>query len=1410
MKKRGSMCKWVPGVQVPGTTEEAPSRLYKDLEKLIKDRGITNLAYVYYVQPEVADMMDKAGYRRDALGQHFAKDVYKYLEVGKIKNSVLLPSEKVAKSEGFIDSSGNSVVFTDGEEAFNKAFEFNMNYNNKVAMVVPATNGWTISVLNKDANGLEIIANTERAISNWETLKTYLRDRGLNINELKNVDSKLFNPGTVKDLVNTLDMYKFIPIKSLSLGGIKLLLAMNPENSLVKSVYTRGWGNFDETAQTIYDIIQGVKPVSTATAQFVKNLIDSTSKFSEVNLKELNKELVKVNSDFNKLNPNEKMFNTLKSLDAKYGINSKIYLRNTREIKSVSDAIADAVMSVERQIRTLEAKKDRADIDPKYHTLKDTLLKELASKRYAGGLANFMKMGVDFVGMAMNELSKIKTTGTNLEKAASAAEVISTANNIIKNYTDIASRLMFMNDITNDLNITNEQKQELNNIAENLNKLLTELRTEMTKATEEGVTNLGIEFLGEENTLYGKSLADIINMMEVDSTLFDYLYSVGRTSNSIIGVEGAIIRDAQMASENMMRDFDLRIRRLNDIVSRNKLDTADFMYDEKGRIVSNYDWDSFFKRRAKHKRNLLASMPENSFELVVAMKSWEDENTELIEVDKKNHRFERVPIDKLKVPFDAGWTPAMKEYYQRAMEIKGEIGTLLPRYAQHQFIAPQKRKKMDEVIKDAIKRKDGMRALFNRIWDNMHLFKMKQGTNKFRKNGMFVGGEDVIAATSDFDNTILRQIPLFYTQKIDEADLSHDFSGSLSSLATTAVNYDHMFRIKDMVEMIVDFAKTNAANARDASGKLKADIVNAKFGDENVYILKLINKKISETNTGKLAEAFALKALYGVENKNEGPWNVFCSNLIGYTSIKGLSLNTLGAIANRLVGVVQTIIMGTRGQYFDMSDLIKAEAYIMGNNGATTMGTLTGGLVGGFAGAGVGYLVGKAIGAAGRYGPNGKIMDILTDNRNSKDSLIADFFDSENTYMDKMADRRFHSTKFGRIMGTVHPLAFYERGEYWIHMLCTYAILFHEKVLQYDPKTNKYTKISLYDALDRGEKIDGNSELIIKDNIFNLNGEAIKGTNNAYFDAIRRRIRYANQNCHGSMNKEDKGIIHQWMLGKLIMNFRQWMVEHYSRRYRGLHWDESIRDVDFNNFYHKTKVNLNGKRVSLIDALEMVTDNKETGEFHYKIADGATTLGKDPVALTDEVLNEMLDRYAEDSGWRRGYINSTFKIFKDFFKWHRDYKEGIATYWDTLSETQKSDCKEALGEAFVLMMLTSASVIAGDPDKYKRDFFARVWMYEMKRILFDEKAATPWGAVMEAKTIIQSPIAAAKTMSGLLYPIFGISDIGQTVKSGRHKGENRYLKNIKKYTLPFYGQTEQLFYLDEDDYMFDVFANTIR
>ena len=77
-------------------------------------------------------------------------------------------------------------------------------------------------------------------------------------------------------------------------------------------------------------------------------------------------------------------------------------------------------------------------------------------------------------------------------------------------------------------------------------------------------------------------------------------------------------------------------------------------------------------------------------------------------------------------------------------------------------------------------------------------------------------------------------------------------------------------------------------------------------------------------------------------------------------------------------------------------------------------------------------------------------------------------------------------------------------------------------------------------------------------------------------------------------------------------------------------------------------------------------------------------------------------------------------------------------------------------------------------------------------------------------TILQSPMAGVNTMNSMLYAFYGITngDIVDQIKTGKHKGENRYWRNLKKNALPFFKDWEQLQEMSEDESIFQVFKDT--
>ena len=127
-----------------------PSKLYKELIALIKNRPITNLIYAAYLQQGVAAQMDSMGKKKNSQDQHSAKDVYEFFDVAKMVNE----GSDVYKAEqriGARDSSGNLVAFTDAKQALEIAQQFNENSSGLVASITQHGDIFNILVERKDS-----------------------------------------------------------------------------------------------------------------------------------------------------------------------------------------------------------------------------------------------------------------------------------------------------------------------------------------------------------------------------------------------------------------------------------------------------------------------------------------------------------------------------------------------------------------------------------------------------------------------------------------------------------------------------------------------------------------------------------------------------------------------------------------------------------------------------------------------------------------------------------------------------------------------------------------------------------------------------------------------------------------------------------------------------------------------------------------------------------------------------------------------------------------------------------------------------------------------------------------------------------------------------------------------------------
>lgn len=1259
-----------------------PSKLYKDLLKVTGNRPKANYIYAVYLQSGVAAQMDSLGYSRNDQGEHKIADVEKHLDVMSfIRESTEGKVSEVSRTIGATDFSGNPIDYTNAKDALDIAQRHNNSSKGTVAAVYSKGDKFNIVVDVKNARTQLRSAQVEKQLQQWDILKQAINSIGIDI-ESADINKSVYNATNARNAIHQMRNIQLTDNKYLDRKEIKDLLVFNEYSTQVQRL-KQMFGTLDEVAQKIYDSYR-TGGVTSSQRALIDSTLTNCKKYNGLDVNAVSNQIESVEQAIGNTEEG-KIEDTIKALNRKYNLDFNEIVLVGNNIRSLSQAASEAAVTLQRQLKKIKAEQGITSETTRLEQSLHTLMKEISSNRYYAGILGFLSEASIQIQKMENILQNTPQSGSNLERASAIAKSLMQVKSITEGYKNILTSLSNIDNIVSDEKLSDTDKQTIKGQATKLVEFFNKHDKTLKELRLNTMTTIATEYLGDKLS-NGMAVVNIVEMAEKDSTIYDYLYSIGRVSNPLIATMGNIIRDAQSSRDAKMNAISLRIRR-----AENKLRKAgiksDFMYESNGYIISDIDWTAYNKARAKFRKSL-KGQGNRGLSIDEAMKNWEEANTEDRVVDFDSGRTERVPNATYRKAFPQ-LTKEQKEYYTTMMQIKGELGTLLPNYAQRQFIPPQVRRSFIDAIQAAIKGgslKDLIKAIRTKFKD---LTTIREDDDRYANNGI-VNGEEYNIVNGALDNTPFRQIPIFYINKVkDQGELLKDFSSAIQHLAGTAINYEAMNSIKDTVEFMADFIKDQeVAAGRDYKS---IDMVE----DTGIRVYKQLKTFASNSNTIGIVDGFIDKYLYGVTIKDTGKYHHLLKNLLAYTSLKSLAVNVKGAISNYLVGELQMLIEAGAMEFYNPIDYVWAHKKVFGDN---TIGSV------------------------------GRIMDFMTNNTNSKSVLLAQVFDPLNENFSEQQHQRYYRGPLRHLLGKDFRFIGYGAGEHLIHFVTMYAILHNTKV-----KINGETK-TLYDVFSVGNKVDGNSELIIDKNATYTNDEGQEvPIDNNFLEKIRKKIRYTNQTMHGAMNEEDKGLIHQRMTGRFVMNLRQWMVEHYSRRFRSSHYDATLGE-NREGFYNTTS------------------------KFAY--------------AMVGDIFN---------------------------------FQKESMLHWNEMNSMQKANVRRVLSELTVLSSLLTLSFALGEPDEHKKEFWMRMWIYQTKRAITDINGSTPWGIPMEMNTLINSPIAASNVVNSFIYPFAGIKDINETIKAGKHKDENKYFRNIKKYLIPFYGQIEQLMEMDEDNGVFQVF-----
>lgn len=1360
MAKNKTFCTRYAQVQVNGKNKD--SKLHKALLEKIANRPVANLVYAMYLQQGVADVMDQVGYQRNTQGQHSASAVLEHFGFQNIVTDIADSSIRAVEiSKGVRDTNNNLHNFSDPMDAYTIAKDINEMTNAQGKSYLAAT-------VVRHGNEFQVLVNPissdtnlrAREVNNamflWDSLKNAMGLQGVDMDALRVPFSDILNMGT--SMINYIESIAQTDNKYLTPREIQFVLTANRNSSTAQTLVNAFGGDIIATSQAVYDNYHvGANPAYAGLID--RALTESKNLFSVLDANFNSQTIDRVAAE-TAASPEMGIKSTLKQLNYKYHIDFREIAIDDKHAKTLSEATARAIVILERRINQLETRSGTRDEVKKLSKLHDTLIRELEGRRYYMGLLNYLNEANDIVTKLEADLEAAPTNGTKFENAIALAKILRNQNIFVDGYAnlfrDLLDDLANIDTLAIDENLSQSDIDNIKDMAGRTSELLNNLKQRGERLNRQCMTDICTHILGDK--VGPEVIANVVATCASETWGTDILYSFGKLSDPVCAAIGDMVRSTQDDRDDAIQEFAERIREANAKLYDSG-SNSEFMYENDGHILSDYDWAAYQKAWNKAKYSLIAQGIKG-FELEEAMELWEEANTDDLVVDHTNGRTEKVP--KLSLYRKAGQsfrdklTPAQNEYYDTMMQIKGEVGSLLPEWAQRQFLPPQLRRDLitaitHEASKDPHKL-FGIKEILNATAEKAEeLYKVKQDDTDWG-----IGGEKTASyqfARGDLSGKQAQQIPIFFVNKLSNSDeLFKNFSAGVQALAATAENYHHMSEIVDVAEFMRDYVHNTAKRLK----------INGRLGEERG------GSKDTQIKTGvaqaaqNSAMTFILDNMFDKHFYNETiKGNPFIAKTLGhlihYTSFKGLATNVFGATANLLVGELQLLQMAVGNTLYKVFTKSNTRYF-----GITDWALGLGKLFGAVGEAGVSISTGKKVPSV--------LLDLITNNKQSIDYLLAEKFNLFNENYGSMMHTKYHKG-FRQLQGNI-SFILYGAGERAIRYNTLWAMT-NAKKLQHEGRI-----INLRDAFIKKGYVNA-PHLELKPDLYDINGVQLTDASSKltkegkqFMRQFKQDLRSCCQGMFGAMNDEDKGIIHMYALGRAAMNFRQWMIGHYSERFRGVHWD-----MDKHEF-------VRGYWTS-------------SGKFLKKV-------------LVTEEAKDLLEE-----GQKIKFIG---QFFKDLFHFRRNW----IREWTKASDTQKLDLSRLMSAVVMYSLLFGSAcwvgggmvpkLWMGDKDDEKRrkkymDPRRKFAYYQLKRLLFDAESSTPIGAFTNFENLIKSPIPSIRTFDNAMYFITGLGDLGTPLKSGPDEGMDKYWRNVLKYNMPFWRDYRRIMEFSESDAMFGMFED---
>lgn len=1164
------------------------SKLFQDLLNHTKNRELTKQLWAVAQSREL--LKNLGDLERDSNGEVTYDSLKRALNINElIEKSQVGYSD--AMSLGLLDGNNHSIEYDSADTLMRKAIEYNDTHDNFVAIVSQKGNKFVATIETRDLDNLGEARKIKFKSALNNKLLSLINSLGFDISfstdsKLQNVFNPLNAETNATSLKNVIRVSKgqlgeeAVPeeVSHLIIAGLKNHALYNriasfytPE--MVKAVLGEQYDTYYELYKDgNIDVEEYLKDeaIGKVLAEMLKGEREKTTLF-------------------------ERLWNVAKTL-FKEGSVEEIE-KAIRDAWSATESLSTIVNDNPEQLRTILNNRDVMKARAFYQIVEQVdRLKEIAEQGEAllSKRLSLVRMGeADSIETSFSreaimsarallnkkqyaaacysildeiarQMTDIKETNdivgvirddedVDLERVNKAARQLLRVEQFNHAYTDYINTLQAIGTLveSGEVDLTEEDAEDIMGVASKVASAQNYLTQTIVPLRFNILKNLLTLFYGKEQLLNMRtdkaeamSVEALLKQAENDIGAIDaFICSLGESRSPILSVVHEMVVRRQAARDRKLNDHVQYIqsitKRLNDAGYK-----TDFVYerDEEGIptgfYIGPYQISKWYKDRdAEAKR--LASLGLEDWRVKAQMKSWEASHMKTI-IDEDNNQviipyfkgkdgnniYESKSLDKL--------TDAQREYYEAIINLKKMQDEKLPLAGDLLFrtwMAPQ----MRADILDTIDFSNPLKSL-EKYWAKLKSnFEKNEDTEEYGETVLSYDDNGVKYRVTDFQGKPIKRVPVYFTHMLkDLSVLNTDASQSMIAYIAMAENYVEMSKIADALILLNNYMKEDFTVKEKQGGK---NIMSKFKAYEQEYISPVVIEG-AKTRISKQLDEYLDRILFGIKQVDDGEIkigntyvsvNQLESVFKNYVSKLGIGLNVFSGLSNVTMGEAQMGLEAAAGQYFNFKELLWAHK---------EYDTLLPHLLG----------------------------NLNTIQKTDKLSLLVNAFNGTEDFFRESKEKSYKKSAFRRIIGNSGWFFLQTAGEHKLHVTGMLAMLKHIKgtdgksfydsiKVDHDERTGEYglsfndftieMKGQPYLKFMEKYAIDG------KVTVGDSNQEAL----NQFIENLNVYVNRVNAGMHGGYSDAEKGNINRTFLGRMLMQFRQWMPATYGKRFSRSYYD---------------------------------------------------------------------------------------------------------------------------------------------------------------------------------------------------------------------------------------------------------------